>query len=487
MHNLESTFLIYFIYGLTFFSMGLGMLLEYWRTESIAPQRKLFLPLAIFGLSHGVHEWLELFLKVMFRTGVGAPHALVWIRPVLLAGSFLALGLYSYSAYRYAHGHVSVLSVIGAATLPLFALLAMADVVNAYTSGAIRLPAMVESLIRYLLAVPSAAVATIGLRASALKARADNRRPLDLHLTITALGFALYSVSQLFVPSMNTFIARFLNVDVFEMLTFIPIQVVRAAAAMVITAGTFGATRFMETERQQMVTRAQKARVEALEQQEIMRRDLLRHTVRAQEDERARIARELHDEMAQILTAFSLDLATLQQSVGSREKAARMITRLQDLGKQMSQDIQRMVYDLRPAHLDDLGLVPALKFLVDYESPRLNLTVDLNILGEARHLDPLVETVLYRIAQEGLTNVARHAQTSAVTISLAYEPAQVTLKIVDQGIGFDPSQQFDPPQGWGLAGMRERVESINGILEITSYPGQGTTILVTCPLDTTKG
>ena len=128
-----------------------------------------------------------------------------------------------------------------------------------------------------------------------------------------------------------------------------------------------------------------------------MRRDLLRHIVRAQEEERARIARELHDEMAQTLTAFTLDLGTLKQVTGTRSKAAPILARLQELGKQMSQNMHQMVYDLRPAHLDDLVLLSALQFMTDKDGPRLGLQIDFKTHGEPRPIDSLAETLLFRV------------------------------------------------------------------------------------------
>jgi signal transduction histidine kinase len=156
-----------------------------------------------------------------------------------------------------------------------------------------------------------------------------------------------------------------INAERFAQIAGIPIQLVRTAAAVVIIFSLFLATHFLEQERRRELAAEQQARLEAVEQQEAMRRSLLRHTVRAQEEERARIARELHDEMAQNLTALSLDLAALQQAASPRPKTRQILARLQDLSKQMSQGIQQMVYDLRPAHLDELGLVKALQYLLD--------------------------------------------------------------------------------------------------------------------------
>ena len=487
MSNFETAFFVYFVYGLTFFSMGLILLLESWRMDPEQPQKKLIVPLSIFGLLHGAHEWLEIFIFQTQQLNESLPGFVVWLRLGLLVGSFIALWFYSIRTYRYAHGFKTQLALIGAATLPVFALLAASDVIFAYLAGSIPFLRFAESLARYLLGVIGAAVATIGLHFSALKARADGRTPLDQYLKVTAIGFALYSLTQLFVPNMNTILARYFNTDIFQTLTAIPIQVIRTAVAIVITTGLVLATRFLEIERQQFVTAAQKIRLEALEQKEEMRRDLLRHVVRAQEEERARIARELHDEMAQTLTAFSLDLATLQQLLGPRAKSLPIITHLQELGRRMSQDMQRMVHDLRPAHLDDLGLVPALKFMIDYDGSRLKLKVDFRIDGEIRRLDPLVETVIYRITQESLTNVARHAGTNAVCVCLDFLPREIRLRVIDSGLGFDPEQAVPIPHGWGLVGMKERAESVGGVLRVESEIGRGTTIRVEIPVNLIEG
>lgn len=484
--NYELLFAIYFIYGLAFFSMGLILLLETWRLEPDAPQQNLLRPLAVFGLIHGIHEWLEIFIIQSTRIAGQLVHEWEWIRVVLLSASFMALWSYSLNAYRYGRGHITPLNLFGAITLPLFALFAIWDLATAFGSGRIPLAMFSEGLVRYVLGVTGAAIATLGLRAAALKARADNRRPLDTYLTVAALGFALYSFSQIFVPSMDTVMANLLNADLFRASTNIPIQAVRTLVAIIVTVGLFYGTRFLEGERQKVVAAAHKAHLEALEQQQTMRRDLLRHTVRAQEEERARISRELHDEMAQILTAFTLDLATLQQLVGKRAKAAPILERLQNQGRQMSQGMRRMVHDLRPALLDDLGLVAALQYLAENDAPRLGLSTDFETHGAPRRLDPLVETVLYRIAQEALTNVARHAQAQQACLCLEFSPDSAELRVSDPGIGFEPVSKTGRGSGWGLVGMQERAESTGGRLRVESEPGRGTVISVKIPTPLSK-
>jgi two-component system sensor histidine kinase UhpB len=156
---------------------------------------------------------------------------------------------------------------------------------------------------------------------------------------------------------------------------------------------------------------------------------------------------------------------------------------LQGLSRQMSEGIYRLVRDLRPAQLDDLGLVAALQYLINEVRQRLELRVDLRIHGERRRLDPFVETVLFRVAQEALTNVARHAEVFTATMDLEFLPDRVALQITDQGCGFDPLALPDLGSGLGLAGMRERAIAINSQLELSSAPGSGTRIKIIVPVN----
>ena len=141
-----------------------------------------------------------------------------------------------------------------------------------------------------------------------------------------------------------------------------------------------------------------------------------------------------------------------------------------------------MVYELRPAHLDDLGLLPALQYLADKDGPRLGLQIEFNTEGEPRRIESLAETVLFRVAQESVTNIARHARSKRAVIFLSYLAREVKLEISDEGIGFDPEEKFIAPRGWGLAGMKERAESVGGRFEVSSETGCGTMIRVFVPI-----
>jgi two-component system sensor histidine kinase DegS len=201
----------------------------------------------------------------------------------------------------------------------------------------------------------------------------------------------------------------------------------------------------------------------------------------AQEDERARVAHELHDEMAQILTGFALHLAILGDNAIHYPEMKDQVEHLKLLSQQMSRGIYRLVHDLRPAQLDDLGLVAALQYLVDDTRRRIGLRAKMIVDGKQHKLDPLVETVLFRGAQEALTNVARHAGVNEATVHLVYEPQRVRMLVQDVGKGIDLLGDQFPAESWGLAGMRERAEAVGGRLRIKSAPGEGTVVEIVIP------
>jgi two-component system sensor histidine kinase UhpB len=281
-----------------------------------------------------------------------------------------------------------------------------------------------------------------------------------------------------------------LNTSTFLARVGFPVQAVRAGLAILITLSLIYVVNMLEKERQSQFLSAQQARISALNQlqqeliqRETMRRELTRRIVLAQEEERARIARELHDETAQVLTAFTFHLAALKQALPANTNIQKQYENLQRLSHQMSLGIYRLVRDLRPALLDDLGLPSGLQYLAEEHEKSSGLKVELNIHGEKRRLDKMAETVLYRIAQEALTNVARHAETQQVSIDLEFTEHEVKLGVTDWGIGFDVSTVLSTPDSLGLAGMRERAESIGGQLIIDSAPGRGTRVEARIPIE----
>ena len=480
--------LVFFVYGLAFFSMGLSMMLEAQRAPKLAKARVLW-PLAIFGFVHGTHEWLEMGILIGVWFGVGMPAGIPFVRLGLLIVSFTSLILYGLQVLRPQQGRLSPREIsISLGLLVLYLFLVIVTSLP-HQSTPTHLMEHADALSRYMLAVPGALLAALALNRQATEARAENRRSLGINLQLASWAFALYSLTQLFVAPIDIFPAQYVNSATFIELTGMPIQVVRAVLAVLITYGLVRATQVVEAERQQELLVAQEERMAALEQiqrdlveRETLRKELLRHTVIAQEEERGRISRELHDETAQFLTALTLDLATLRNSISGDDKVEKLLDRLQSLSREMSLKIYRMVHDLRPAQLDDLGLVAALKYLADEEHNRSGLDVTLEIEAPRQRLDPLVETVLFRVAQEALTNVARHAQCERATVQLQCASNQATLRVIDEGVGFSVDVDHVPPRGWGLAGMRERAESVEGKFQVYSQPGSGTTVEILVPI-----
>ncbi len=478
--------LVYFVYGLAFYSMGLIMLREARRAPLFAEARVL-MPLAIFGFVHGAHEWLEMVLMKAAFFGIQDPQGLNWLRLVLLIASFTSLITYAIRVLQPQRNFWPRGFVIGISWLLAYILLVFIGI-NLDRSGYSGFTTHADVLARYSLAFPGALLAALALNQQSKQARVQNRGRLSNALMGAGLGFALYSLTQLFVPHIDLFPASIFNTASFLAFTGIPIQAIRAGVAILMVICLTEATQVVETERQNELQAAQQSRLEALEQirmdlieREQLRRELLRHTVIAQEDERARIARELHDESAQTLTAFTLNLAALKKYLPKNGEAPELVDRLQDLSRQMSQGFFRMVHDLRPAQLDDLGLVAGLQYLVDQEI-RSGLPVKLEIQGESQRLDPLIETVIFRIAQEALANVKRHSKTAnGAQVCLAFSPEQIVFNVLDDGVGFDVDEKLSPPRGWGLAGMRERAEAVGGRFQIFSTPGKGVKVEVIIP------
>ena len=362
---------VYFAYGLAFFGMGLTLALESERSPALAEAR-LLRPLAAFGILHGAHEWLDSYLLQPVAGGMQLPAWILWLRLGMLAASFCFLLIYGVLTLRVHPLKPGASTYLGWSVLAVYGLGILASAVFTYRTGTTLLVNVFDVLTRYMLAVPAAFLAALALCAEALSALTTGRRRVMVLLIWAAIGFGLYGLTQLFVPAIDMFPAHILNSTSFRTLTGFPIQALRALLATLIAFCLLRATQIVEKERQQQLLSAQLARLEALEgiqneltKREALRRELLRHTVRAQEDERTRIARELHDETSQVLTAFSLDLATLRTVVCDRSEVNNLVDRLQGLSKQMSQGLYRMVHDLRPAQLDDLGLISALEYLKD--------------------------------------------------------------------------------------------------------------------------
>ena len=221
--------------------------------------------------------------------------------------------------------------------------------------------------------------------------------------------------------------------------------------------------------------------LEQLAQDARERQQLSRQILQAQEEERYRLARELHDEAAQSLTTLLVYIRLLERAKNPDE-AQRHIQELRDLTARALEDVRRVAVDLRPTILDDLGLTAALEWRVDELNKHNGVHASIAVDGIDRRLTRDTELVLYRVGQEALSNVNRHAAASRVKVFLRREGGLCVLQVIDNGAGFDPAQvdQRDG-RGLGLVGMRERIAMIGGELEVTSQPGAGTEITARVP------
>jgi PAS domain S-box-containing protein len=243
-----------------------------------------------------------------------------------------------------------------------------------------------------------------------------------------------------------------------------------------------------ELERRVIERTAALSEMNAILQEEVRERrriegervELLRRIVFAQEDERRRIARELHDQFGQQLTALKLKLDALRENCGEDASLCEQLEALQAIATQLDADIDYLVWEMRPTALDDLGLQAALSSYIQNWSKHFGVPVQLHASRmDKDRLTPEIETALYRIAQEALNNIAKHARATHVAIVLERRADQISLIIEDDGVGFDLQQVFSAnDKGVGLIGMRERAALVGGTIEIESQPHVGATIVV---------
>jgi signal transduction histidine kinase len=259
---------------------------------------------------------------------------------------------------------------------------------------------------------------------------------------------------------------------------YVPLMVRGRPIGIVIAHDKQGATpAFSEDDLRLAESLGSRAAI-AVDLSERVSRDSVRRVVEAQELERARLARELHDETGQALTSILLGLKPLERTAESAE-ARTALESVRELVISTLQDVRRLAVELRPSALDDFGLVPAVERLTETFREQSGLRVDLETqLGEER-LPSEAETTLYRVIQEALTNVVKHSAAKRVSILLQRKNSAVVAVVEDDGAGFDPSDTR--ADAIGLSGMRERVSLAGGRLQVESSPGGGTTVVAEVP------
>ena len=475
---------IFFVYGLSFFALGLALALELGRTLE-SQFRRALVPLVVFGLVHGFHEWFEMFeligqLTYDFVPSVG----LEWVRVIILAFSFLSLSAFGLGTLRPSQHPLgrNLWFLMTMVAVFLIGVLEIGAWQNWAMSGWLK---ATDAWTRYTLGVPAALLAAGGLLVQRRLFVGEGLGNYARGLTVAATAFVLYGVvGQLFVTSSPLFPSTVLNSDWFLSTFQFPVQLFRATMAVIVAVFTISALRAFDVNRRRQLTLLQEQAREAVERRDALRGELLRRSVTAQEDERRRIARELHDEIGQTLTGLAAGLRGAQQWLTTDLDRARLqLRQLEGMTVNAIGELGNLVADLRPSLLDDLGLNAALSWYKDQINQRDAVDVEFITSGSASRLPPEIEIVLFRIAQESLTNVVRHAQASRATMLLTYQDGLARLEIRDNGVGFDSSAVLEGETvgGLGLIGIRERVQLAGGDCQIQSTPGEGTTVTVEIP------
>lgn len=221
---------------------------------------------------------------------------------------------------------------------------------------------------------------------------------------------------------------------------------------------------------------------EEVHDKEVLRRHLLDKLMRAQEEERTRVARELHDEVGQSLTALIMALGSAEERIPPEaDHEKRHLAEIQTLAARILEETRRLMMDLRPALLDDLGLIPAIRSYAETHLTRAGVEPHIEVSGVKKRLSPLVEIALFRVFQEAIMNIVKHAEAGRATIRLRFNESAIAATMEDDGKGFDPTKPRLGKRALGLLGMEERVALLGGALRIDSQPGRGTRIAVEIP------
>jgi signal transduction histidine kinase len=486
------------VYGLAFFAMGLLVALEGGRASD-ERLRHALRPLAVFGLLHGIHEWMDMF-EVLKLLPAYVQSLVLWqgLRLAMLSFSFLSLAAFGASLLATTRQYRRLSLVIPLIQVTLWGVGAFLLRSNLGTTSALLDAA--HAWTRYTLAIPAALLASAGLVAQQRAFRRAGLARFSRDSLWAAVAFVWYGlVGQIFTHVSILPPSNFVNEQLFLRVFGFPVQLLRAVAATAASIFIIRFLRAFEVETQRHIAALQAARVQEAERREALRGELLRRVVLAQEAERQRIARELHDATGQSLTALGLGLrgvsTTLQGEAPTPPAAAVKLRQLETLVTSSLDELRRLIADLRPSHLDDLGLPAALRWYAKEVQQHSGLDVQVEIEGEQRPTSAPVRIALFRVAQEALTNVIKHSGATRACVRLAYDTSGVRLRVEDNGRGIDLSQGADrfngrgsspatAPAGrpaWGLLGMQERAELLGGHFEIDSRPGQGTVVSVMIP------
>jgi signal transduction histidine kinase len=471
--------LVYFFYGLAFFSMGLLVALEGGRSSDVR-LRKALRPLAGFGIVHAFHEWLVMF-TLMGHAQSDTLYAAIELS--ILAFSFISLAAFGSFLLAYTETSRRLILLIPIALEAIW-VFGLYNFRGQYTGD--MLWNIADAWTRYTLAIPASLLTSIGLVAQQRAFRRSGLIRFGRDALWAAIAFGWYGLfGQAFSQTTPLFISAYINQELFLNTFGFPIQLFRAFAACAAAIFVIRFLRAFQVETEAKIAELQQAQLHEAQQRETLRRELFRRVVAAQEAERQRIARDLHDETGQALTAIGMGLRGLAGKISTRNKNAFSTLRtLEALAADSLKELQRLISDLRPSHLDDLGLSAALRWYASRIQEHSSISIRVDIHGEEKELDDVMKIAVFRIIQESLNNIIKHAQANHVNIHLAFEERNLRINVVDNGIGFNREQVKQtraPRPSLGLAGMEERALLLGGTVSIQSRPGYGTEVEAIIP------
>jgi signal transduction histidine kinase len=344
---------------------------------------------------------------------------------------------------------------------------------------------------RYTLAIPASLLTAVGLIVQQRAFRRSGLIRFGQDALWAAITFAWYGLfGQFFTKATPLFPSNLIHQQTFADLFGFPIQLFRAMTAVAAATFVIRFLRAFQVETERKIADLQQARLEESQQREIMRGELFRRVVAAQEAERQRIARDLHDETGQSLTAIGMGLRGLSGKLSARNKEAlNTLHKLELLTADSLKELQRLMTDLRPSHLDDLGLSAALRWYTARLQEHSSLQIRVDINGEECDLNDAMKITVFRIIQECLNNIIKHSQATHVNIQVHFEEKNVRISVYDNGIGFDPDQvrhRRTSRPSLGLAGIEERAALLSGRVSLQSRPGYGTEVEAIIPYHSSR-
>lgn len=468
---------IFFIYGLAFFSMGLLVAIEGGQASDVRLRRALP-PLAGFGLVHAAHEWIGMYLLLDRPLTSVDQTIILGVQLATLAFSFISLA--AFGSFLLADTEVTrrllLLIPIGLQGIWVFGLYTFRGMYVGET-----LWDVADVWTRYTLAMPSAVLTAIGLIVQQRAFRRSGLVRFGQDAMWAAITFGWYGLfGQIFSKATPLTLSHYVNETAFLEIFGFPVQLFRAATAVAASIFVIRFLRAFKVETARKISELQTAQLEQSQQREAMRAELFRRVVAAQEAERQRIARDLHDETGQSLTAIGMGLRGLAGRLSPRNKdALSTLHKLEILTADSLKELQRLMTDLRPSHLDDLGLSAALRWYSSKIQEHSSLHIRVDIHEEECELDDAVKITIFRIIQECLNNIIKHSQATHVNIHLHFEEKGVRISVYDNGVGFnrdEVQQRLTSRPSLGLTGMEERAALLHGTVTIQSRPGFGTQV-----------